>query len=133
MTAFRFIPITPHPILSPYVAKINVFESSGRLAAEERKLIVPNGNFKLTLTYRNGIVADVGDNTYTQAEHKLSLTGMIDLPVNLDPQKDAQTGTIIIEFNPLGAYRFFHLSFAEVKNSAPGPAIRLLHHSYSGL
>jgi AraC-like DNA-binding protein len=116
MTDFRFIPITPHPLLSPYVAKIYVFESSGRLPAKERKLIVPNANFKLTLTYRNGIVAGIGDKTFIQAENKLSLTGLIDSPVMLDAQEDAQTGTIIIEFNPLGAYRFFHLSYAEVKN-----------------
>ena len=116
MTDFRFIPITPHPLLSPYVAKIHVFESSGRLPAEDRKLIVPNANFKLTLTYRNGIVAGIGDKTFIQGENKLSLTGLIDSPVMLDAQQDAQTGTIIIEFNPLGAYRFFHLSYAEVKN-----------------
>src|SRR5476651_699327 len=116
MTDFRFIPVTPHPLLGPYVAKIAVFESGGRLAAEERKLIVPNANFKLTLTYRNGIVAGIGDKTFIQTENKLSLTGLIDAPVMLDAQHDAQTGTIIIEFNPLGAYRFFHLSYAEVKN-----------------
>ena len=116
MTDFRFIPITPHPLLSPFVAKMCVFESSGRLAAAERKLIVPNANFKLTLTYRNGIVAGIGDKTFIQAENKLSLTGLIDSPVIIDPQEDAPTGTIIIEFNPLGAYRFFRLSYAEVKN-----------------
>jgi AraC-like DNA-binding protein len=116
MTDFRFIPITPHPLLSPYVAKIHVFESSGRLPTKERKLIVPNANFKLTLTYRNGIVAGIGDKTFIQAENKLSLTGLIDSPVILDSHEDAQTGTIIIEFNPLGAYRFFHLSYAEIKN-----------------
>ncbi|MDB5016363.1 MAG: Helix-turn-helix domain protein [Mucilaginibacter sp.] len=116
MTDFRFIPITPHPLLSPYVAKIHVFESSGRLPARERKLIVPNANFKLTLTYRNGIVAGIGDKTFIQAENKLSLTGLIDSPVILDSHEDAQTGTIIIEFNPLGAYRFFNLFYADVKN-----------------
>jgi AraC-like DNA-binding protein len=116
MTDFRFIPVTPHPLLSPYVAKISVFESSGRLPVEDRKLIVPNAFFKLTLTYRNGIVAGIGDKTFVQGENKLSLTGLIDAPVMLDAQDDAQTGTIIIEFNPLGAYRFFHLSYAEVKN-----------------
>ena len=116
MTDFRFIPVTPHPLLSPYVAKICVFESSGRLPAMERKLIVPNANFKLTLTYRNGIEARIGDKTFIQGENKLSLTGLIDSPVMLDPQEDAQTGTIIIEFNPLGAYRFLHLSYDEVKN-----------------
>jgi len=120
MADFRFIPITPHPLISPFVAKICVFESSGRLPAMERKLIVPNANFKLTLTYRNGIVADVGSSTFSQGENKLSLTGLIDLPVNLDAKEDAQTGTIIIEFNQLGAYRFFHLSYAEVKNKIVG-------------
>ncbi|MDB5008530.1 MAG: Helix-turn-helix domain protein [Mucilaginibacter sp.] len=116
MTDFRFIPITPRPLLSPYVAKIHVFESSGRLPARERKLIVPNANFKLTLTYRNGIVAGIGDKTFIQAENNLSLTGLIDSPVILDSHEDAQTGTIIIEFNPLGAYRFFNLFYADVKN-----------------
>ena len=116
MSDFRFIPITPNLLLSPYVAKIHVFESNGRLPKQERKLIVPNANFKLTLTCRNGIVAGVGDKTFIQSENKLSLTGLIDLPVNLDSQEDAETSTIIIEFNPLGAYRLFRLSFAEVMN-----------------
>ena len=53
---------------------------------------------------------------FIQKENELSLTGLVDSPVNLDPQEDAQTGTIVIEFNPLGAYRFFHFSFRHVKN-----------------
>ena len=116
MTAFRFIPVTPHPLLGPFIAKIWVFESSGRLPAQERKLIVPNANLKLTLSFRNGIAASVGDKSFLQRENELTLTGLIDEPVILDPYHDAQTGTIIIEFNQLGAYRLFHLSFAEVKN-----------------
>jgi AraC-like DNA-binding protein len=99
-----------------------VFESSGRLPAMDRKLIVPNANFKLTLTYRNGIVADIAGKPFIQSENELSLTGLIDAPVILDPQEDTQTGTIIIEFNPLGVYRLFHLSYAEVKNQIVGMA-----------
>lgn len=116
MAAFQFIPVTPHPLLSPYIAKMYVFESSGRLPVLDRKLIVPNANFKLTFTYRNGIVANIADMPFVQSENELSLTGLIDSPVILDPQEDRQTGTIIIEFNPMGAYRLFHLSFAEIKN-----------------
>jgi AraC-like DNA-binding protein len=116
MTDFRFIPVTPHPLLSPYVAKVYVFESGGRLPALDRKLIVPNANLKLTLTYRNGISAQIGGKTFTQDENKLSLTGLIDTPVMLDPRDDMQTGTIIIELNPLGAYRLFQLSYSGVKN-----------------
>jgi AraC-like DNA-binding protein len=120
MTAFRFRPVTPDPLLSPYIAKMWVFESSGRLPAADNKLIVPNANFKLAFTFRNGLVARVGDNTFIQNENKLSLTGLVDSPVNLDPKEDAQTGTIVIEFNPLGAYRFFHFSYAQVKNQIVG-------------
>ncbi len=61
-------------------------------------------------------MAGIGEKTFIQAENKLSLTGLIDSPVILDSHQDAQTGTIIIEFNPLGAYRFFRLSYGEVKN-----------------
>ena len=116
MTAFRFLPVTPDPLLTPYIAKIWVFESSGRLPAAERKLIVPNTHLKLTLTYRNGIAARVGDNPFLQLENQLSLTGLIDTPVILDANEDAPTGTVIIEFYPLGAYRFFRLRFADVQN-----------------
>jgi len=116
MTTFRFKPVTPHPLLCPYIAKISVFESNGRLPDTERKLIVPNANFKLTLTYRNGIMARIGNQNFIQIEDKLSLTGLIDSPVLLDAQEDTETGTIIIEFNPLGAYQLFHLSYADIKN-----------------
>jgi len=120
MTAFRFIPVTPHPLLGPYIAKMYVFESSGRLPALDKKLIVPNANFKLTLTYRNGIVAHIAGKPFVQSENELSLSGLIDAPVILDPQEDTQTGTIIIEFNPLGVYRLFRRSYAEVANQIVG-------------
>ncbi|HEY8898392.1 MAG TPA: hypothetical protein VIM79_26370, partial [Niastella sp.] len=93
-----------------------VFESSGRLPALDRKLIVPNANFKLAFTSRNGLVARVGDKTFIQKENELSFTGLVDSTVMLDPKEDAQTDTIVIEFNPLGAYRLFHLPYADVKN-----------------
>jgi len=116
MTTFRFNPVTPHALLSPYIAKMWVFESRGRLPAMDRKLIVPNANLKLTLTCRNGLVARIVGKTFVQNENRLSLSGLIDSPVMLDPKEDTQTGTIIIEFNPLGAYRLFRLSYAEIKN-----------------
>lgn len=50
MISFQFNPVTPHVQLLPYVAKMWIFESSGRLPAQDMKLIVPNANFKLTLT-----------------------------------------------------------------------------------
>ena len=116
MTSFRFNAFPPNPLLSPYIARIWVFESSGRLPAQERKLIVPNTHLKLTLTFQNGIAARVGSKSFLQHENELTLTGLIDTPVILDPYEDAQTGTIVIEFNPAGAYRFFRLKYADIQN-----------------
>jgi len=116
MTTFSFQSVIPHPLLAPFVDKMHVFESSGYLPDPDKKLIVPNANLKLTLTYRNGIVASIADKTFIQKEHDLTLSGLIDTPVILNPQQDVSTGTIIIEFNPLGTYRLFRLPYAEVKN-----------------
>lgn len=116
MVAFRFDPVAPHPLLRPYIARMYVFESSGRLPVDDTKLIVPNATFKLTLTFRNGISARIGEKTFIQNENKLSLTGLIDSPVTLDPTEDTQTGTIIIEFKPEGIYRFFRLPYTEARN-----------------
>lgn len=116
MVSFQFNPVTPHAQLLPYVAKMWVFESSGRLPVQDMKLIVPNANFKLTLTCKNGIVAQIDGKTFAQKESELSLSGLIDTPVMLDPQEDTRTDTIVIELNPLGVYRLFRLSYADVKN-----------------
>lgn len=116
MTNFQFIPVTPHPLLQPFIAKMWVFESEGRMPELDKKLIVPNANFKLAFGYRKGIVSHIGDQTFTLGENEIRLSGIIDSPVILDCQDDAPTGTIGIEFNPLGAYRFFHLSYVDFKN-----------------
>jgi len=116
MANFRFIPLTPHPLLQPYLAKLWVFESEGRMPEMEEKLIVPNGNFKLAFAYRNGIGTNIAGNSFLMPENQLTLSGLIDEPVQLDAQDDIPTGTIGVEFKPLGAYRFFRLGYTELKN-----------------
>ncbi|MDR3714665.1 MAG: hypothetical protein P4L51_17760 [Puia sp.] len=66
-----------------------VFESSGRLPALDKKLIVPNANFKLAFTCRNGLVARVGDKDFIQRENELTFTGLVNSSVMLDPREDA--------------------------------------------
>ncbi|MBO9204303.1 MULTISPECIES: helix-turn-helix domain-containing protein [Niastella] len=120
MTTFSFNPVTPHPLLAPYVAKMWVFKSSGRLPELDRKLIVPNANFKLAFTSQNGLVAQVENKTFTQKEQELSFTGLIDSAVMLNPHEDIQTDTIVVELNPLGAYRLFYLPYGAIKNQITG-------------
>jgi AraC-like DNA-binding protein len=116
MSTFGFTPLTPHPRLAAYVAKMLVFGSTGRLPDQDNKLIVPNANLKLTLTLRNGMVARIAGKSFVQPEDEISLSGLIDSPAVLDTETDAPTGTLVIELTPHGAYRLFRLSYAEIKN-----------------
>ena len=93
-----------------------LFESSGKMPFDDMKLVVPNGNIKLTVSYQNGIVAAVNGKTFTSKEHDITLTGMIDVPVILDVDEDVATETIGIEFNPQGVYLFFHFTLNEIQN-----------------
>jgi hypothetical protein len=53
----QFHHIEPHFLLKNYIEKMWIFESSGKMPADDMKLVVPNGNIKLTVSYQNGIVA----------------------------------------------------------------------------
>ncbi|HEX5153497.1 MAG TPA: helix-turn-helix domain-containing protein [Parafilimonas sp.] len=112
----QFRHIEPHFLLKNYIEKMWVFESSGKMPVEDMKLVVPNGNIKLTVSYQNGIVAAVNGKTFASKEHDITLTGLIDVPVILDVEDDVATETIGIEFNPQGAYRFFHFTLHDIQN-----------------
>jgi AraC-like DNA-binding protein len=108
--------IEPHPLLKNYIDKMWLFESSGKMPAADLKLVVPNGHIKLSIAFRNGIVASVNGKSFTSKEQNISLTGLVDVPVILDAEEDIATGTIVVEFNPQGAYRFFQISLNDIKN-----------------
>ena len=108
--------IEPHPLLKGYIDKMWLFESSGKMPIDDLKLVVPNGHIKLSVAFQNGIVAKMNGQSVTSKEQNISLTGLMDVPVILDVEKDVATGTIVVEFNPQGAYRFFHLSLNDIKN-----------------
>src|SRR5258706_7817735 len=112
----QFQHIEPHPMLKSYIEKMWVFESSGRMPVDDLKLVVPNGNIKLTVAFRNGIVAAVNGKLFASKEQSISLTGLVDVPLTLDADENIATGTIGIEFSPHGAYHFFHFNLSEVKN-----------------
>ncbi|HEY4108041.1 AraC family transcriptional regulator [Puia sp.] len=118
--SFTFKKIPPHPVLAPYIEKMWVFESSGRLPSDDMKLVVPNGNLKLTIAYSNGIIASVAATVFRAKEHSIMLTGLVDAPLTLDVAHDEKAGTIGIEFNPMGAYRFFQAGISTIKNQICG-------------
>jgi AraC-like DNA-binding protein len=112
----QFRHIEPYFPLKKYIEKMWLFESSGKLSVDDMKLIVPNGNIKLTVSFQNGIIAAVNGKTFASKEQDITLTGLVDVPVILDVDEDVTTGTIGIEFNPHGAYRFFHFKLNDIRN-----------------
>ncbi len=112
----RFQNIELHPLLKGYIEKMWIFESSGRIPVDDLKLVVPNGNIKLTVAFRNGIVAAMNGKSFSSEEQSISLTGFVDVPVILNVDADIVTGTLCAEFSPQGAYRFFRLSLNDIKN-----------------
>ncbi|MGZ3810035.1 MAG: DUF6597 domain-containing transcriptional factor, partial [Bacteriovorax sp.] len=112
----QFCHIEPPSLLKNYIEKMWLFKSSGKFPVDDMKLVVPNGNIKLTVSYQNGIVAAVNGKTFASKEQDITLTGLIDVPVILDVDEDVATETIGIEFNPQGAYRFFHFTLNDIQN-----------------
>ena len=112
----QFHHIEPHFLLKNYIEKMWLFESSGKMPVDDMKLVVPNGNMKLTVSYQNGIVAAINGKKFESKEHDITLTGLVDVPVILDVEKDVATQTIGIEFSPQGVYRFFHFTLHDIQN-----------------
>ena len=112
----EFRHIEPHSLLKKYIDKMWIFKSSGKMPVHDMNLVVPNGCIKLTVSYQNGILAAVNEKTFASKEHDITLTGLIDVPVILNVDKDVATETIGIEFSPQGAYRFFHFTLNDIQN-----------------
>ena len=112
--AFRLFAV--HHQLTGCIEKIWSFESSCRLPGDDLKLIVPNGRPLLLIPYRNGMIGKMGGKQYVSVENKITLTGICDMSALVDSQTDSATGSIGIEFSPLGLYRFFHIYLKEIKN-----------------
>ncbi|HTF80275.1 MAG TPA: helix-turn-helix domain-containing protein [Cytophagales bacterium] len=112
----HFQHIQPHAQLQGYIEKLWVLETVGRFPEEDMKIIVPNGLIKMVIPYRNGLFGSMHGCAHVSAEHHITLIGVSDIPSRVDYLNDAPTGSIGVEFSPLGAYRFFKINLSEIKN-----------------
>ena len=116
MATMRLQPVEPHHLLKRYIEKLWVFESNGRASDGDIKLIVPNGCVKLVIPYRNGLLGKINEWHHLSKENTITLIGMTDVASIVDVETNSPSGTIGVQFSPMGAYRFFHLSQSEIKN-----------------
>lgn len=108
--------IDPVPQLKSYIEKIWVFESNGPMPSDDMKLIVPNGRLLLVIPFRNSLTGKMGGKYYIAKTNRIAVTGMCDLATIVDTERFAPVGTIGVEINAIGAYRFFHLRLKDIKN-----------------
>jgi AraC-like DNA-binding protein len=107
--------ISPPPLLKGYIEKIWVFKSNSRISDEDMKLMVPTGRIKLILPFQN-VTNETNGLIHLTKKDCITLIGITDVPRIAKVEADNPTGTIGIEFNPEGAYRFFRLNHNDVKN-----------------
>ena len=108
--------IDPHPLLKGYIEKMWIFESSCRVPNDDMKLIVPNGCVKLVVPFKNGLSGKYSEWFHLSKENSISLIGISDMPAIVDSEHDSAAGTIGIEFNQIGSYRFFRVRQCDIKN-----------------
>lgn len=104
--------------LKGYIEKIWVFESSEPMPDDDMKLVVPNGRLLLIIPFKNGIIGKMGNKLHFAKPNEIALVGMSDRSSIVDAAMKGPTGTIGVEINPVGAYRFFHIRLKDIKNGS---------------
>jgi hypothetical protein len=112
----QFRHIEPHFLLKNYIEKMWLFESGGKMPVDDMKLVVPNGNIKLTVSYQNGIVAAMNGKTFASKENDITLTGLVDVPVILDVDQDVATELSELNLVHRGHIAFFHFTLHDIQN-----------------
>lgn len=105
----------PLPLLKGYIDKIWTFESDGPIPPADMKLIVPNGRIKLMIPFGD-VKVDLDGKTYQTRANDITLIGLTDSPSVVQARSGDPSGTVGIEFNPYGAYRFFKLDYDAIRN-----------------
>lgn len=107
MNDIVFKVVEPHILLAPYVSRIFVFECKQGITIADSEVIVPNGQVKIVIPYRNNMKSTLNKQTRV---HKESSWIFIGPSINrADIECDDNYGNICIEFKPMGAYRFFKM------------------------
>lgn len=95
-----------------------IFETDAPIPGDDLKLVVPNGHIKLVIPFLNGLNGKMEGCDYTSPENSITLIGLADIPSRVDTVyfNGNGSGTIGVEFTPIGAYRLFKLNLLHVSN-----------------
>ena len=104
----------PNKFLKPYISRIFVLESKFGIHKSDFGLIAPNGRIKLVIPYKSNFNSTINNITREHKKSSCAIIGQSTYAAEIVCDKDY--GTIMVEFNPIGAYRFFKFSLNEIVN-----------------
>lgn len=81
---------------------------------DDMKLVVPDGKMLMVIPVENTLLGTMNGKINVGKTNKINLIGMSDYGAIVDAGFDGPVGTIGVEFNPAGAYRFFHLNLKDI-------------------
>lgn len=106
MKDLSFRLIEPYELLKPHISRIFVFECRKGIRKGDAEIIVPNGQMKLVIPYKNNMTSSLHG---VFREHKESSVVLIGLSTDrADIECDDDYGNICVEFKTMSAYRFFN-------------------------
>jgi AraC-like DNA-binding protein len=108
--------IKPKSEIAQYVDLFWVFECDFGLPVFDSRIVVPNGTSKIIIPLKNSIYTHVNEKEFETKEQKIHLTGLWDKPTVISSHS-SYTGTIGIDFTPIGTSALFPFSMKEFKNS----------------
>jgi AraC-like DNA-binding protein len=107
--------VQPRSELRPYLESLWVFESSAGMPAVDMSMAAPNGCPKLVIPYVNSLVSIADGRTSLNHEGGLYFVGNRDTQT-LIHSSARETGFVVIEFAPHGAFPFFGIPMDETAN-----------------
>jgi len=104
------------PALGKFINKIYCFESQGEFNDTILNRVEPNGMLKLVLPLENTITSKSNDKIFNLQQNQIALAGIFDSTFRIETTGNILTKAIIIEFTPIGTYRFFSINQRELSN-----------------
>lgn len=81
---------------------------------DDMKLVVPDGRMLMVIPFKNVLLGKMNGKLNVGKTGKIGLVGMSDYGAIVDAGLDGPVGTIGVEFNPAGAYRFFRINLKSI-------------------
>src|SRR5690348_10004389 len=107
--------VQPRPELRPFIESFWVFQSAVGMPHQDTSMAAPNGCPKLIIPYENSLFSQADGSTSVSHEGGLYFVGNRDTQTLIHSTAQ-QTGFVVIEFSPHGAFPFFGLPMDKTTN-----------------